>query len=41
MVDKVTNLDSVCSAIKKNAQGDAMKYEMEGALLPITQKGYE
>ena len=38
--DKVTNLDSVCSAIKKNAQGDAMKYEMEGALLPITQKGY-
>ena len=38
--DKVTNLDSVCSAIKKNAQGDAMKYEMDGALFPITKEGY-
>lgn len=37
---KVTNLDSVCSAIKNNAQGQAKKYEMDGVLLPITKEGY-
>ena len=38
---KIINLDSVCSAIKNKATGQAKQYDMSTVAIPITKEGYE
>lgn len=37
---KITNLDSVCSAIKNKSAGAAKQYDMDLVSIPITKEGY-
>ena len=37
---KIENLESVCSFIKNNAQGEAKQYKMNGVAVPISKEGY-